>query len=373
MADETGTAETDGALLEAIDDQTDAFLAAAGAADPINQILDAAETEVGLDGEELVILAAASGSTDLPIAERDHGWDASAADKRVRTWAGATEAANAKYARAFFWHDPANPKDFGSYKLGFADVVNGRLTIIPKGVFAVAAAVNGARGGVDIPDSDAAGVKSRVRTIYGRMASQFNDESIKAPFQASADQEEPVADEITITLPDGSEVGVDGAVTITPNDDGTVTVAPVTRTAAMPALPGMQAPEGSLPGAGGDPAGDENGDLDARVSALEDQYNELGSQVSGILEFIQGQVDTQVAAALAETDAAGPALVASAIEAEGLDEAPELPAQAAAGDMVPCPTCDGKGKIMGGNRDCPDCGGSGDVTPEKAAKLKAAA
>lgn len=44
----------------------------------------------------------------------------------------------------------------------------------------------------------------------------------------------------------------------------------------------------------------------------------------------------------------------------------------AADDEVDCPTCDGKGKIRGGNVDCPDCDGSGKVTPAKAAELKKA-
>ncbi len=35
-----------------------------------------------------------------------------------------------------------------------------------------------------------------------------------------------------------------------------------------------------------------------------------------------------------------------------------------------CPTCKGKGKIMGGNRTCPDCKGKGKVPPQFAKKLK---
>ena len=46
--------------------------------------------------------------------------------------------------------------------------------------------------------------------------------------------------------------------------------------------------------------------------------------------------------------------------------------KAADADKVNCPTCKGDGKIMGGNRDCPDCGATGKVTPEKAESLKSA-
>ena len=44
--------------------------------------------------------------------------------------------------------------------------------------------------------------------------------------------------------------------------------------------------------------------------------------------------------------------------------------KAADADKVNCPTCKGDGKIMDGNRDCPDCGATGKVTPEKAESMK---
>jgi HK97 family phage prohead protease len=44
------------------------------------------------------------------------------------------------------------------------------------------------------------------------------------------------------------------------------------------------------------------------------------------------------------------------------------PAELRADDMVNCPTCKGKGTILDGNRDCPDCA-DGKVTADKAAKM----
>lgn len=44
----------------------------------------------------------ATGATDLPLAGRDVAWDSTGAEKRVRDWAGATDAPNAKYRSAFF-------------------------------------------------------------------------------------------------------------------------------------------------------------------------------------------------------------------------------------------------------------------------------
>lgn len=137
----------------------------------------------------------ASGSTTLPIADRARAWDATAAERRVRAWADAEDAPNAKYRSAFFWYDGGAADQFGSYKLQFADVIDGTLTAIPRAVFAAAAALQGSRGGVDIPDGDRAGVRSRVERYYARMRSQFDDEGIVVPWKekdAAANEEAKV-------------------------------------------------------------------------------------------------------------------------------------------------------------------------------------
>jgi len=129
----------------------------------------------------------ATGSTSLPIADRGRAWDSTAAQRRVRSWANAEDAPNARYRSAFFWYDSSSADQFGSYKLQFADVIDGALTAIPRGVFAVAAALQGSRGGVDIPEGDAAGVRSRVSRYYSRMRSQFDDDSIVPPWEKATD------------------------------------------------------------------------------------------------------------------------------------------------------------------------------------------
>lgn len=136
--------------------------------------------EAHLDFETLV--AAATGSTTLPLSDRDRAWDSSAADGRVRTWAGAEEAPNAKYGQAFFWKASDGGDNFGDYKLGFADVINGKLTAVFRGVTAVAAVLQGSRGGVDIPDADKTAIKGKVEKYYAKAAKQYDDDSIKVPW-----------------------------------------------------------------------------------------------------------------------------------------------------------------------------------------------
>lgn len=124
-----------------------------------------------------------NGAAGLPLASRDMAWDAAAAEKRVREWAGAEDEPNTKYRRAFFWFDGDDPDVFGSYKLQFADVVDGELTGIPRGLFAVAGVLQGARGGADIPESDQQQIKGRVSSYYNKMRREFDDDSLVPPWE----------------------------------------------------------------------------------------------------------------------------------------------------------------------------------------------
>lgn len=130
---------------------------------------------------------AGTGAEDLPIAARDKAWSAAAADKRVQKWAGGKDAMDwDKYGKAFFYVDESDKEKLGSYKLQFADIVDGELTAIPRAIFAVAAVLQGARGGVDIPDADKEAIKDKVTAYYAKMAEKFSDEEIKPPFEDRA-------------------------------------------------------------------------------------------------------------------------------------------------------------------------------------------
>lgn len=106
---------------------------------------------------------------DLPLADRDREWDADAALGRVRSWADAEDEPNQKFQRAFVWYDADQKDEFGSYKLPIADVIDGRLRAVPRGVFAAAAVMQGSRGGVDIPDKDRDRVRSHLAKYYEKL------------------------------------------------------------------------------------------------------------------------------------------------------------------------------------------------------------
>lgn len=117
------------------------------------------------DGLELgdSLTASASGSVDLPVADRDANWDGDAAKRRVLDWA---DGDCDKAGQAFAYRDDA-VDDCGqanAWKLGYADVVDGTLTIIPAGAAAALAAVNGARGGTELGD-DTEAVRTKLEAV----------------------------------------------------------------------------------------------------------------------------------------------------------------------------------------------------------------
>jgi hypothetical protein len=106
---------------------------------------------------------------DLPLADRDRDWDGDAAYKRVRKWAGAEDEPNEKFRQAFVWYD-ANDKDkFKAYKFLIADVVDGRLRAVPRGIQAAGNVMQGGRGGADLPAKDVQRVKNHLARYYKKM------------------------------------------------------------------------------------------------------------------------------------------------------------------------------------------------------------
>jgi len=133
---------------------------------------------------------------NLPLADLERQWDSNAAINRVRTLTNSTEKPSAEYKKAFLWYDRANEDQFGAYKLPIADVIDGRLTAVPRGIFAAAAALSGARGGVNIPDADRAAVIANVEKYYSKMdmespfGEKINKSLVEAMVKSVRDAEE---------------------------------------------------------------------------------------------------------------------------------------------------------------------------------------
>lgn len=138
---------------------------------------------------QIILTAAAIGSTSLPMAERNQHWDGLAAQKGIFEWAKTEDGYDTtKLAKAFLWRDSnGNPQLKGSYKLPFTEVIEGVLMAIPKAIFAAASAMEGARGGVNIPESDKTAIRGKLKTLYSKIegnptppfSSEKTDETIE--------------------------------------------------------------------------------------------------------------------------------------------------------------------------------------------------
>jgi hypothetical protein len=106
---------------------------------------------------------------DLPLADRDRAWNGGDAEKRVRAWAGAEDEPNQRYRDAHVWYDADDKDHFTAYKLLIADVVDGRLKAVPRGVMAAGNVMVGGRGGVDLPRQDVDRVKSHLAKYYAKL------------------------------------------------------------------------------------------------------------------------------------------------------------------------------------------------------------
>lgn len=141
------------------------------------------------DEEDLLAVGIRAGASfsNLPVAARDVAWDGVAARSNVAKWAssdgsGAKEKIDwAKYRKAFFWFEPKTADSFGSYELPFADVVNGELMAIPRGIEAASTL-----SGINISDPERESLQNHVTRYFSKMASQFNDAKIVAPWNKTA-------------------------------------------------------------------------------------------------------------------------------------------------------------------------------------------
>jgi hypothetical protein len=128
-----------------------------------------------------------SGWRGLPLSPREAVFDNDDAVKRIAAWAGGDAA---KMQKAFMWHsDQGNPLDPTSYRLPLGDIINGELTIIFHAIYAAAALMSGAHGGLpDVSPKDDAEIRSTISEIYAEMSKAFNDTAIRAPWDRSAQE-----------------------------------------------------------------------------------------------------------------------------------------------------------------------------------------
>lgn len=113
---------------------------------------------------------------DLPLAERDTPWDMKGAVERVKEFTGSKDAPSATYRNAFLFFDEEKSGDFSEYKLPIADVIEGKLFVIPRAIFAATVSLRGGGGDLNIPSDRKDNVISRITQEYKRM-------DLQSPFE----------------------------------------------------------------------------------------------------------------------------------------------------------------------------------------------
>ena len=145
------------------------------------------------EGTQTLMVKTATDFVDLELYDRDYRWDSSQALKRVRKWASSDNSGDSetidweKYKRAFLWYDPDDDSSFQGFKLPYADITEQKLYAVPRAIFAVAAVLQGARGGVEISPQDQDHVKDVVDRWYSTMRDKFDDDTIQPPWTKSHD------------------------------------------------------------------------------------------------------------------------------------------------------------------------------------------
>ena len=137
-------------------------------------------------GEPVAITASINqnGWKGKPLAVRESVFDNDDAVKRITAWANGD--AN-KMREAFLYHDDrGNPLDPTSYRMPIGDILNGKLTLVFHAIYAAAALISGAHGGLpNVPDKDLEGARNVISEIYAIMAREFGDNNIRAPWDRS--------------------------------------------------------------------------------------------------------------------------------------------------------------------------------------------
>lgn len=134
----------------------------------------------------------------LPLAALDYSWDVEAANGRVNQWAdaGNRQTDLFKLRRAHLQTIDGTETAPTHFSLLFTDIIDGKLTAVPRGLMACASAV---AADATVPDS----IKQQISRYFAKMREEFNDGSILPPWEkvsapisaeATADKFRQIAD-----------------------------------------------------------------------------------------------------------------------------------------------------------------------------------
>lgn len=115
-----------------------------------------------------------------PLADRDQEFDADDAIARLLQ----RSSAPSEFGKAFLYReDGADPANRDSYRLPILDVIGNKLVLVPHAVYAAAALLSGAHGGLpNVPDKQKDEIRDVISEIYVKLRETFNDPRIRPPW-----------------------------------------------------------------------------------------------------------------------------------------------------------------------------------------------
>ena len=131
-----------------------------------------------------------NGWKGAPVAPREAQFDADDAVSRIEAWA---ENDPGKMSKLFLWTaDSENSPLIGreGFRLPWGDIIDGKPYLIYHAVYAAAALLSGAHGGLpNISDQEKARLRGVVTEIYSHLAQELGDPNIRAPWDRRPEDE----------------------------------------------------------------------------------------------------------------------------------------------------------------------------------------
>lgn len=134
-----------------------------------------------------------------PQAPRETKFSADAAIERLLQWSGGSAS---KFNQAFLWrNEQGQPNNRESYRLPIADVINGKLTLVPRAVFSAAVILSGGHGGLEgvVDEDEREKLKAVLNQIYADLQEQYQDPRVRPPWLLGRTVEEREEDEEEMT------------------------------------------------------------------------------------------------------------------------------------------------------------------------------
>ena len=150
---------------------------------------------------------AACGSPDWPLGGRNEPWDGARAHREIVAWA-TNENGDINTARmksVHFYVDDESDDRAQDYKMPFCFIRDGKPVAMPKAIMTCAAILQGAMGGGEFGGAESA-MKSRIENYYEKMASEFDDKAIAAPWKDEKDTTKSMENKHDITPRDFTSV-----------------------------------------------------------------------------------------------------------------------------------------------------------------------